>query len=59
MQRSEILIERLQQRLKKELPGIKSWDRMGVKSKKGESIESERLQKYSEWITEEKIFNGL
>ena len=55
MQRSEILIERLQQRLKKELPGIKSWDRMAVKSTKGESIESESLQKYSDWITEEKL----
>ena len=55
MQRSETLIERLQQRLKEELPGIKSWDRMAVKSKKGESIESESLQKYSDWITEEKL----
>ena len=55
MQRSETLIERLQQRLKEELPGIKSWDRMAVKSKKGESIESESLQKYSDWIAEEKL----
>ena len=55
MRRSETLIERLQQRLKEELPGIKSWDRMAVKSKKGESIESESLQKYSDWITEEKL----
>ncbi len=28
---------------------------MAVKSKKGESIESESLQKYSDWITEEKL----
>ena len=49
------MIERLQQRLKEELPGIKSWDRMAVKSKKGESIESESLQKYRDWITEEKL----
>ena len=55
MQRSEILIERLQQRLKEELPGIKSWDRMAVKSKKGESIESESLQKYSDWIAKDKL----
>ena len=56
MQRSEILIEKLQQRLKEELPGIRSWDRMAVKSKKGESIESESLQKYSDWSSEEKLF---
>ncbi len=55
MQRSEILIERLQQRLKEELPGIKSWDRMAVKSKKGESIESESLQKYNDWIAKDKL----
>ena len=49
------MIERLQQRLEEELPGIESWNRMAVKSKKGDSIESESLQKYSDWITEEKL----
>ena len=49
------MIERLQQRLEKELPGIESWNRMAVKTKKGDSIESESLQKYSDWITEEKL----
>ena len=57
MQQSETLIERLQKRLAGELPGIKSWERMAVKSKKGESIESESLQKYSDWITEEKLIS--
>ena len=55
MQRSEILIEKLQQKLAGELPGIKSWERMAVKSQKGESIESESLQKYSKWLSKEKM----
>ena len=55
MQQSETLIERLQKRLAGELPGIKSWERMAVKSQKGQSIESESLQKYSEWLTKEKM----
>lgn len=55
MQQSETLIERLQNRLAGELPGIKSWERMAVKSQKGQSIESESLQKYSEWLTKEKM----
>ena len=55
MQQSETLIERLQKRLAGELPGIKSWERMSVKSQKGQSIESESLQKYSDWLTKEKL----
>ena len=55
MQQSETLIERLQKGLAGELPGIKSWERMAVKSQKGQSIESESLQKYSEWLTKEKM----
>ena len=55
MQRSETLIEKLQQRLAGELPGIKSWERMAVKSQKGEIIESESLQKYSKWLSKEKL----
>ena len=55
MQQSETLIERLQKRLAGELPGIKSWKRMAVKSQKGQSIESESLQKYSDWLTKEKL----
>lgn len=55
MQQSETLIERLQKRLAGELPGIKSWERMAVKSQKGQSIESESLQKYSDWLTKEKL----
>ena len=55
MQQSETLIERLQKRLAGELPGIKSWERMAVKSQEGQSIESESLQKYSEWLTKEKM----
>ena len=56
MQQSETLIEKLQKRLAGELPGIKSWERMAVKSQKGESIESESLQKYSKWLSRQKSF---
>ena len=55
MQQSETLIERLQNRLAGELPGIKSWKRMAVKSQKGQSFESQSLQKYSDWLTKEKF----
>ena len=55
MQQSETLIEKLQNRLAGELPGIKSWERMAVKSQKGQRIESESLQKYSDWLTKEKL----
>jgi 8-oxo-dGTP pyrophosphatase MutT (NUDIX family) len=48
------LIQKLQKKLEGELPGIKSWKRMAVKSGKGESIESESLQKYSDWASKEK-----
>ena len=55
MQQSETLIGRLQKKLAGELPGIKSWERMAVKSQKGQNIESESLQKYSDWLTKEKL----
>ncbi len=55
MQRSETLIEKLQRNLAGELPGIKSWERMAVKSQKGDRIESESLQKYSNWLSKEKL----
>jgi 8-oxo-dGTP pyrophosphatase MutT (NUDIX family) len=55
LQRSEKLIKKLRDSLAKELPGIKSWERMAVKSQEGNSIESESLQKYSKWLTEEKL----
>ena len=48
------LINKLRKSLAKELPGINSWERMAVKSQEG-SIESESLQKYSKWLTEEKL----
>ena len=32
-----------------------AWKRMAVKSKKGDSIESESLQKYSDWLSKEKL----
>jgi 8-oxo-dGTP pyrophosphatase MutT (NUDIX family) len=51
------LIQRLQKRLEGKLPGIKSWNRMAVKSRKGESIESESLQKYRDWISKDKLSN--
>jgi 8-oxo-dGTP pyrophosphatase MutT (NUDIX family) len=51
------LIQKLQKRLEGKLPGIKSWDRMAVKSRKGESIESESLQKYRDWISKDKLSN--
>ena len=51
------MIQKLQKRLEGKLPGIKSWDRMAVKSRKGESIESESLQKYRDWISKDKLSN--
>ena len=48
-------MNKLRDSLAKELPGIKSWERMAVKSQEGNSIESESLQKYSKWLTEEKL----
>jgi len=51
------LIQKLQKRLEGKLPGIKSWNRMAVKSRKGESIESESLQKYRDWISKDKLNN--
>ena len=32
-----------------------AWKRMAVKSNKGDSIESESLQKYSDWLSKEKL----
>ena len=49
------MIQKLQKKLEGKLPGIESWKRMAVKSGKGESIESESLQKYSDWISKEKL----
>ena len=51
------MIQKLQKRLEGKLPGIKSWNRMAVKSRKGESIESESLQKYRDWISKDKRSN--
>ena len=51
------MIQKLQKRLEGKLPGIKSWNRMAVKSRKGESIESESLQKYRDWISKDKLSN--
>ncbi len=48
-------MNKLRASLAKELPGIKSWERMAVKSQEGNSIESESLQKYSKWLNEEKL----
>ena len=48
-------MNKLRDSLAKELPGIKSWERMAVKSQEGNSIESESLQKYSKWLNEEKL----
>ncbi|OIR16154.1 MAG: hypothetical protein BEU04_04975 [Marine Group III euryarchaeote CG-Bathy1] len=49
------MIQKLQKKLEGKLPGIESWKRMAVKSGKGESIESESLQKYSDWISKDKL----
>jgi len=49
------VIKKLQQKLAGELPGIKSWERMAVKSQEGENIDSESLQKYSNWLSKEKM----
>jgi len=49
------LIEILQKNLEAKLPGIKAWKRMAVNSKEGDSIESESLQKYSDWLSRKKL----
>tara|TARA_B100000965_G_scaffold62456_1_gene48293 strand:- start:2134 stop:2778 length:645 start_codon:yes stop_codon:yes gene_type:complete len=49
------LIEILQENLEANLPGIKAWKRMAVKSKEGDSLESESLQKYSDWLSKERL----
>ena len=49
------MIQKLQKKLEGKLPGIESWKRMAVKSGKGESIESESLQKYSDWFSKDKL----
>ena len=49
------MIEILQKNLEAKLPGIKAWKRMAVNSKEGDSIESESLQKYSDWLSKEKL----
>ncbi|SVE59122.1 uncharacterized protein METZ01_LOCUS511976, partial [marine metagenome] len=49
------MIELIQKNLEKELPGIKSWKRMAVKTQNGTLIESESLQKYSDWLSKEKL----
>ena len=51
------LIELIQKNLEKELPGIKSWERMAVKAQDGTLKESESLQKYSVWLSKEKLRN--
>ncbi len=49
------MIEILQKNLESKLPGIKAWKRMAVNSKEGDSIESESLQKYSDWLSRKKL----
>lgn len=49
------MIEILQKNLEAKLPGIKAWKRMAVNSKEGDSIESESLQKYSDWLSRKKL----
>tara|TARA_B100001029_G_scaffold95825_1_gene78676 strand:- start:62 stop:706 length:645 start_codon:yes stop_codon:yes gene_type:complete len=49
------LIKILRKNLEAKLPGIDAWKRVAVKSKKGDSIESESLQKYSDWLSKEKL----
>ena len=49
------MIEILQKNLEAKLPGIKAWKRMAVNSKEGDCIESESLQKYSDWLSRKKL----
>ena len=49
------MIEILQKNLEAKLPAINAWKRMAVKSKEGDSIESESLQKYSDWLSRKKL----
>ena len=50
-----MVITKLRNSLKRELPGIKSWKRMSVKSETGESIESESLEKYERILSKVKL----
>ena len=50
-----MVITKLRNSLKRELPGIKSWKRMAVKSETGESIESESLEKYERILSKVKL----
>ena len=49
------MIKILQKNLEAKLPAMDAWKRMAVKSNKGDSIESESLQKYSDWLSKEKL----
>ena len=49
------MIEILQKNLEAKLPAINAWKRMAVKSKEGDSIEGESLQKYSDWLSRKKL----
>ena len=49
------MIKILRKNLEAKLPAMDAWKRMAVKSKKGDSIESESLQKYSDWLSKEKL----
>ena len=51
------MITKLKNNLEKDLPGIKSWKRMAVKSEEGESIESESLEKYERILSKEKLIS--
>ena len=51
------MITKLKNNLEKDLPGIKSWKRMAVKSEEGESIESESLEKYARILSKEKLIS--
>ena len=49
------MIEILHKNLETKLPAINAWKRMAVKSKEGDSIEGESLQKYSDWLSRKKL----
>ena len=49
------MISNLKAKLGGELPGIKAWARMAVKSASGENVESESLQLLNDWLSKEKL----
>ena len=49
------MIRKLKANLNDELPGIRAWAKMAVKSRGGENVESESLQLFNDWLSKERL----